>query len=133
MTQEGSPATLKPSENIDLQVVGDAGRRRESILVFVMVLAPFGLVMIVMAIGIAAMTAWQIARGMPVRFPTPTNIQLYGLLSYAVASWIAVAVVWVWSSRRGLSRDVFVFRRLTWPALLAGIAGSVIATYGVPL
>jgi len=133
MSQEGSAATLKPSENIGLQVAGDVGGWRESILVFVMVLAPIGLAVIVMAIGVAAMTAWQTARGLPVKFPTPTNLQLYGLLSYAVASWIAAAVVWVWSSRRALSRDVFVFRRLTWPALLAGIAGFVIATYGVPI
>jgi len=62
MSQEGSSATLKPSENIGLLVVGDAGRRRESILVFVGVLAPFGVVMIVTAIGIAAMTAASVRR-----------------------------------------------------------------------
>ena len=41
--------------------------------------------------------------------------------------------MWLWSSRRGLSGDVFVFRRLTWPALTAGIAGFMIVMYGVPI
>lgn len=68
-----------------------------------------------------------------INLPTPANIRLYGYLSYAVASWIDVAVVWLWSSRRGFSGDVFVFRRLTWPALTASIMGFVIAMYGLPI
>jgi membrane protease YdiL (CAAX protease family) len=98
-----------------------------------MVLAPIGLAAILMAIGLSVIAIWQIVHGNPVNIATPANIQLYGFLSYAVASWIAVAVVWFWSSRRGLSGGVFLFRRLTWPALTAAIAGFVIAMYGVPI
>jgi Type II CAAX prenyl endopeptidase Rce1-like len=128
----GSSATVK-SKNVGLQDAEVAGRWRESILVLAMVLAPIGLAVIVMAIGASAVATWQIAHGAPVGLPTPANIRLYGLLSYAVGSWIDVAVVWLWSLRRGLRRDVFIFRRLTWPALTAGIVGFVIAMYGVPI
>jgi membrane protease YdiL (CAAX protease family) len=71
--------------------------------------------------------------GVPVELPTQANIRLYRLLSDAVVSWIDVAVVWLWSSRRGLGRDVFIFRRFTWPALIASIVSFVIAMYGVPI
>src|SRR5262249_46098058 len=97
-----------------------------------MVLAPIGLAALLMAIGLSVIAIWQIVHGNPVNLATPANIQLYGFLSYAVASWIAVAVVWFWSSRRGLSAGA-LFRRLTWPALTAAIAGFVIAMYGVPI
>jgi membrane protease YdiL (CAAX protease family) len=130
---DGSSATIKSGENIGFQVAAANGGWRESILVLAMVLAPIGLAAIVMAIGVSAMAARQIVRGVPVELPTPANIRLYGLLSYAVVSWIDVAVVWLWSSRRGLSRDVFMFRRPTWPALTASIVGFVIAMYGVPI
>ena len=71
-------------------------------------------------------------RGVAVELPTRENLQLYGLLAYAVGSWIAVAAAWLWSSRRELSRDVFIFRRLTWRALAASAGGFVVAMYGVP-
>jgi membrane protease YdiL (CAAX protease family) len=130
---EGASATIKSSQNIGLQVGTANASWRESILIFVMVLAPIGLAVIVMVIGVSAIAAWQIVRGVPVKLPTPANIQLYGMLSYAVVSWIDVAVVWLWSSRRGLSQDVFIFRRLTWSALIASIMGFVIAMYGAPI
>jgi len=98
-----------------------------------MVLAPIGLAVIAMAIGISAVAAWQMVHGAAVELPTAANIRLYGMLSYAVVSWFDVAVVWLWSSRRGFSRDVFIFRRPTWPALGASILGFVIAMYGVPI
>jgi membrane protease YdiL (CAAX protease family) len=53
------------------------------------------------------------------------------LLSYAVGSWIAVALAWLFSKR--LRRDVFIFRRLTWAALAASIIGFAIVTFGVPI
>jgi membrane protease YdiL (CAAX protease family) len=130
---DGSSATIKSSENTGFQIATATSGWRESILVLVMVLAPIGLAAIVMVIGVSSIAAWQIFHGVPVELPTPANIRLYGMLSYAVVSWIDVAVVWLWSSRRGLSRDVFIFRRLTWPALTASIVGFVIAMYGVPI
>ena len=55
MTQaDGSSATIKSNENIGLPVAAATGGWRESILVLVMVLAPIGLAVIVMAIGVAA-------------------------------------------------------------------------------
>jgi membrane protease YdiL (CAAX protease family) len=131
---DGSSATITSGENIGFRVTAATGGGwRESMLVFVMVLAPVGLAVIVIATGVSAMAAWQMTRGMPVELPAAADIRLYGLLSYAVASWIAVAIVWFWSSRRGLSQDVFVFRRLTWSALTASILGFVVAMYGVPV
>jgi membrane protease YdiL (CAAX protease family) len=130
---DGSSATIKSNENIGLRAAAATGGWRESILVVAMVLAPIGLAVIVMAVGVSTIAAWQMLHGVPVELPTPANFRLYGLLSYAVASWIDVAVVWLWSSRRGLSRDVFIFRRLTWLALTASIIGFVIAMYGVPI
>jgi membrane protease YdiL (CAAX protease family) len=110
-----------------------ATTRRENILVLVLVLAPIGLAAIIMAVGVSAMAAWQIVHRAPVELPTPANIRFYGLLSYAIASWIDVAVVWLWSSHRGLSREVFLFRRLTWSAVIASIVGCVIAMYGTSI
>jgi membrane protease YdiL (CAAX protease family) len=127
----GSTATIKSNENIGLQVA--PGGWRESILVLVMVLAPVGLAIILIATSVFALAGWQIVRGAPVEIPTKANIQLYGLLAYVFASWIDVAAVWLWSSHRGLRRDVFIFHRLTWPALTASIVGFVIAMYGAPI
>jgi membrane protease YdiL (CAAX protease family) len=109
------------------------GGWRDGLLVLAMVLAPVGLAIVLVAAGVLVLAGWQAARGMPLTLPTRTNLQLFGLLSYVAASWADVAVVWVWSSRRGLRRDVFAFRRLAWPALTAAIAGFVVAMYGAPL
>jgi membrane protease YdiL (CAAX protease family) len=130
---ESSSAAVKSGGNVVLQAgaVGDGWR--ESILVLLIVLAPFGLAVIVMAIGLAARSAWQIVHGVSVELPTPANIRLYGLLSYAVGSWIAVALAWLWLKRREMQHDVFIFRRLTWPALAASIVGFVIVMLGVPI
>jgi membrane protease YdiL (CAAX protease family) len=130
---DGSSATIKSSENIGLQVAAVAGDWRESILVLVMVLAPVGLAIILVATSVAALAGWQIVRGVPVELPTRASLQFYGLLSYVIASWIAVAAVWLWSSRRGLHRDVFRFRRLTWQALIASMVAFAIAMYGAPI
>jgi membrane protease YdiL (CAAX protease family) len=98
-----------------------------------MVLAPVGLAIILIATSVFALAGWQIVRGAPVEIPTKANLQLYGLLAYVFASWIDVAAVWLWSSHRGLRRDVFIFHRLTWPVLTASIVGFVIAMYGAPI
>ena len=108
---DGSSATIKSKENIRLQAAA-LGGWRESILVFVMVLAPLGLAIILFATGFLAVAGWQIARGVPAELPTSATLQLYGPLCYIAASWIDVAVVWRWSSRRGLRQDVFLFRNL---------------------
>jgi membrane protease YdiL (CAAX protease family) len=127
----GSTTTIKSSENIALQVA--PGGWREGVLVLVMVLAPVGLAVILIATGVVAIAAWQVVRGAPVVIPTSANLRLYGLLAYVLASWVAVAAVWFWSSHRGLRHDVFIFRRLTWPALAASAVGLLIALYGAPV
>jgi membrane protease YdiL (CAAX protease family) len=130
---DGSSATVKSSENIGLQIAAVAGGWRETILVLAMVLAPVPLAIILVATSVFAIVGWQIVRGVPVEIPTSANLQLYGLLSYIVINWIAVAAVWLWSSRRALRRDVFIFHRLTWAALAASIVCFVIAMYGAPI
>ena len=127
----GPSATIKSSEDTGLQVA--PGGWREGTLVLVMVLAPVGLAVILIAISVFAIAGWQIVRGTPVEIPARAILQLYGLLAYVFASWVAVAAVWFWSSHRGLSRDVFLFRRLTWPALAASVVGLLIAIYGAPV
>jgi membrane protease YdiL (CAAX protease family) len=110
-----------------------AGGWREGILVLAMVLAPVALAIAMVATGLVIRAAWQSVHGMPLTLPTRANLQSVGLLCYVAASWIDVAVVWLWSSRRRLRREVFAFRRLTWPALATATAGFVIATYGAPV
>jgi membrane protease YdiL (CAAX protease family) len=125
---EKQPA--QPSKN---QAAADGGGWREAIVVLAIVLAPLGLANFLFASGIFALAGWQMVHGVAVELPSRANLQPYGLLAYAVASWIAVAAAWLWSSRRGLSRDVFLFRRPTWPALIASALGFVVAMYGVPV
>lgn len=98
-----------------------------------MVLAPMAMAVILFTIGVFALAGWQIVRGVTVELPPRPNIQLYGLLAYAAASWIVVAAAWLWSSRRGLSGQVFLFRQLTCPSLAASLIGFVIALYAIPI
>jgi membrane protease YdiL (CAAX protease family) len=130
---DSSSAVLKSRGNIVSQAAATNDGWRNSILVLLMVLAPIGLAAILTAIALSVTAVWQFSHATPVSLPTPASIRLYGMLSYAVGSWIAVALTWLWSSRRGLSRDVFVFRRLTWPSLTVSIVVFVIAMYGVPI
>jgi membrane protease YdiL (CAAX protease family) len=130
---DGSSATIKSNENTGLEDAELVGRWRESILVLLVVLAPIGLALIVMAVGLAGRAAWQIVHGASVELPTPASIRLYGLLSYAVGSWIAVALAWLWSKHREIRRDVFIFRRLTWRVVAASIIGFAMVTLGVPI
>ncbi|HLG84419.1 MAG TPA: type II CAAX endopeptidase family protein [Bradyrhizobium sp.] len=111
---------------------GFTGGWREGVLVLAMVLAPIGLAFLLTAAGVLATAAWQATRGLPMEMPARADLQLIGMLSYVAGCWIDVAAVWHWSSRRGLRRDVFVFRRLTWPAAAASAAGFLIAMYGAP-
>jgi hypothetical protein len=130
---ERSSAAVKSGANVALQAAAADHGWRESILVLLVVLAPIGLAAIAMAIGLAARAAWQIAHAVSLELPAPATIRLYGLLSYALGSWIAVAWAWLWSTRREMRRDVFIFRRLTWPALTASIVGFGIVMLGVPV
>jgi membrane protease YdiL (CAAX protease family) len=130
---DGSAVTIKSDENMGVRVTAVDGGRREGILILVMVLAPVGLAVVLTASGVLAIAAWQIVRGLSVEMPTRANLQLFGMLSYVFGSWIDVAAVWLWSSHRGLRRDVFLFRALTWPAVAASLVGFVIAMYGAPL
>ena len=129
---DGSSATATPSEDIRLQAAAGGGSR-DRVLVPAIVLAPVVLAVVLTAAGIVAIAGWHMARGVSFAMPSGANIQFYGQASYVVACWIAVAAAWLWSSRRGLRGEVFRFHRLTWPALLAAIAGFVIALYGVPV
>jgi membrane protease YdiL (CAAX protease family) len=129
---ESSSAAVKPSGNAALHAVAADGWG-QGVIVLLIVLSPIGLAVIIMAIGLAARAAWQIAHGASVEPLTPASMKLYGLLSYAVGSWFAVASAGLWSRRRGIQRDVFLFRSLTWPALTASIAGLVVVTFGVPV
>ena len=124
---------MKSHENVAPESPAVPGGWGDGILVLAMVLAPIGLAVILTAIIVFAIAGWQALRGVAVELPTKANLQLYGMLSYAIGSWIAVAVVWHWSSRRGLRRDVFIFRRLTWSSLTASVAGFVMALYGAPI
>jgi len=71
-----SSANITSGGNIDFQVARTDGSRRESILVLVMVLAPIGLAVVIMAVGVSIMAAWQMVHGMPVDLPTPANMRL---------------------------------------------------------
>jgi membrane protease YdiL (CAAX protease family) len=130
---DGASATAKSNDNIGLQVEAVAGGWREGVVVLAMVLAPIALAAILLATGLFVLACWQTVRGVAVELPTPTTIQSYGLLAYAAGSWIDVAAVWLWSSRRGLSGQVFLFRRLTWQSLAASLVGVVIALYATPI
>jgi len=130
---ESSSAAAKSSGSIALQATAAGDGWRDSVLVLVMVLAPIGLAVIALAIGLSARATWQIAHRVSVELPAPASIRLYALLSYAIGSWIAVGLAWLWSTCREMRRDVFVFRRLTLPALTASIVGFMIAMFGVPI
>ena len=110
-----------------------AGGWGDGIVVFAMVLAPVGLAIVAVMAFVLTLASWQVARGIAVTLPARANLQFFGLLSYVAASWADVAVVWLWSSRRGLRDEVFAFRGLKWPALAAAIACFVIAAYGAPV
>jgi membrane protease YdiL (CAAX protease family) len=111
----------------------DGGGWRDGIVVLAIVLAPLGLANFLFVSGIVALAGWQMMHGVAVALPTRANLQSYGLPAYALASWIAVGAAWFWSSRRGLSREVLLFRRLTWPALIASVLGFLVAMYAVPV
>ena len=130
---ESSSAAAKSSGSIALQATAAGDGWRDSVVVLVMVLAPIGLAVIALAIGLSARATWQIAHRVSVELPAPASIRLYALLSYAIGSWIAVGLAWLWSTCREMRRDVFVFRRLTLPALTASIVGFMIAMFGVPI
>lgn len=87
---EGSPVSL----NV---ISRDGFEWRQSIITLMLVLAPVMLAVIVMTIGIAAWETWLVLHGAPAELPAPPTIKLYGLLSYAVGSWLAVALVLVWT------------------------------------
>jgi membrane protease YdiL (CAAX protease family) len=130
---DGSSAEIKSGADFGLRdaAVGDGWR--ENVGVLLMVLAPLGLAIILVAMSVFALAAWQIMRGVAVELPSKASIQLYGLLAYAVASWIDLAVAWLWASRRGLSAEIFRFREMTRTMLAASLAGFAIAMYGVPI
>jgi membrane protease YdiL (CAAX protease family) len=106
---------------------------RQSAVVLSIVLSPIGLAAVIMAIGVATQAAWQIGRGETVRLPTLENVRLYGLLSYAGSSWIATALAWFWSKRHEMQKEVFIFRRFTWPSFAGSMVASVIVICGVPI
>lgn len=127
-----SDAIIQCGESRAVPAAARAGRGREGLLVLGMVLAPLGLAVILTAAAVLAIAGWQTARGLPIELPTRANIQLMGMLAYVVGSWLDVAAVWLWSQHRGLCRDVFAFRGMTWLAVAASVLGFLIAMYGAP-
>jgi membrane protease YdiL (CAAX protease family) len=63
----------------------------------------------------------------------PNQGWMLGLAFYGVGLWIATGLAWRWAARRGLTRSVFMFRRLTWfdVALILGL--SVVGIVMEPL
>ena len=122
-----SPGTINSGRH-----PASSGGWLDSILVLAMVLAPIVLAVIIMITGLAAIAGWQTVHGMAAKLPTAASTRLYGMLAYAVACWIAVAAVWLWSSRQGLRSDVFVFQRMSWSGLIVSVAAFIVVMYGVP-
>lgn len=107
------------------------GGWRDGGAVLVMVLAPVGLAVILTTAVVFGIVGWHIATGQPVALPRAT-VQLMGMWSYVVGSWIDVTAVWLWSQRRGLRDEIFPVRGLSPWATAAAVAGFVVAMYGVP-
>ncbi len=128
----GAAAMSEASESNGLDASKPVGGWRKSVLVVVMVLLPVALSSILFAAGVFAVLGWHRLHNQPLQISTKASM-ISVLALYAVISWIVVAAVWRWSSRRGISRDIFTFHRLTWPDVAAGIAGFAIAIVGVPL
>ncbi|HXH45661.1 MAG TPA: type II CAAX endopeptidase family protein [Bradyrhizobium sp.] len=117
-----------------LKVMSRAGFGwRHSVVTLMLVLAPMPLAVIVMTTGLGAWATWLVLDGAPAGLPAAPDLRLYGLLSYAVGSWLAVALALVWTKRRSLRSDVFKFRRLTVPALAASLVGFGVVALGVPI
>jgi membrane protease YdiL (CAAX protease family) len=102
-----------------------------------MVLAPIAMAVVAMVIGVSAMAAWQIVHGMAVKLPTPANVRLYGLLSYAVAIFVFLFVVTTPVSEEILYRGLLVawLRRVGWSDSAILLVGSLIfgANHFIPL
>lgn len=129
----GVSATSELGESSRREVAGLDGGLRESVLVLVMVLLPVPMATILTVIGVLVIVGWQWLNNQPVRIPDKTSIKLVVQCLYIIISWIDVAVVWRWASRRGLRGDIFVFRRVKALDLAACPAGFVVAMYGAPL
>lgn len=110
-----------------------SGGWREGIIVLVIVLAPVGLAVMLTTLGVLAYASWTRALGGIPYVPAWREMQPIGMLAFVISSCIAVAAAWRWSQRRGLHREVFLFRRLTWPATAASLVGFLVALYGAPV
>jgi membrane protease YdiL (CAAX protease family) len=85
-----------------------------------------GLVAFPIAVTTAATAAYAAVAGRPAGMAGP--------LIYTLACWIAVAAAWRWSARRGLSAQVFLFRRPTaadWMGAVAGTAVGILVVWPV--
>lgn len=102
-------------------------------MAFAIVLSPIVLAVLVTIVGLTAQAIWLMAHGVPFKLPAPGSLVPYGLLSYAVGSWLAVALAWSWTGRQNLRPAVFAFRKFTLPAVAAAGAGFAIVAVGVPL
>lgn len=128
----GVSAMSELSESTRLDAGKPAGGWRDSVLVVVTVLLPVLLASILFAAGVFAMIGWHRLQHQPFQISAKASM-ISVLCLYAVISWIAVAMAWRWSSRRGFSRDIFLFRRPNWLDVAAGLAGFTAAMVGVPL
>lgn len=133
MSQDADVSAMSElSESIGLDAAKPARGWHDSVLVVVIVLLPVPLASILFAAGVFSIVGWHRLYHQP--FQISAKASMISVLSlYAVISWIAVAMAWRWSSRRGFSRDIFIFHRPTWLDVAAGLAGFAVAMVGVPL
>jgi membrane protease YdiL (CAAX protease family) len=129
---QASGSSRTPGRTIGHRVAA-SGSWREGSVVLAMVLAPVAGAIVLVAVGVLAIAGWQTLHGTPLALPAKANLQLSGMLAYVAVSWVDVAALWFWARRRGLWRDVFMFRWRSWSALPASIAGFAIAMYGAPI
>ncbi len=127
----GVPATSDVRESEGPGATASRVGGRESVVVFVIAALPVILTSVLITIGVLLVIGWQRLQGQDPRLPTNAHIRTSGLLLYSAISWIEVAYIWLWASRRGLSREIFAFRRPMGADIAAGIMGFLIAMYGV--
>ena len=133
MPQDAAASAMSElNESARLDATKPARGWRDSVLVVVMVLLPVPLASILFAAGAFSILGWQRLHGQPFHISVKASM-ISVLALYAAISWICVAMVWRWSSRRRFSRDVFIFRRPDWLDIAAGLAGFAVAMVGVPL
>ncbi len=82
--------------------------------------------------AVAAILLVDAYRGLIGPSLTQSAVMHAAWLIYSATCWMTVAIVWLWSRRRGIVHEVFAFRRpqgLDWIVALAGTAFGVLAIF----